>query len=95
MTHRPETDRRTRLAAVWPPTAEAAATAGHKPMSPVEAIRQKCLDCAIYQPSEIRACEALKCPLWPFRAGKHPYTAAARKKAAQGASFEAGEVDEA
>jgi len=43
-------------------------------MSPVEAIRQKCLDCSGQQPAEVKLCEAVTCPLWPFRAGRHPYT---------------------
>ena len=30
-------------------------------------------DCSCYQVSEVRLCEAVKCPLWPFRAGKHPW----------------------
>src|SRR5262245_27362549 len=45
---------RTELAAIWPPTAEAAAVAGHKQLSPLRAIRAKCLDCSCYQPREAR-----------------------------------------
>jgi hypothetical protein len=62
------------LASVWPPTARVAATAGHKPLSPTEAIRRKCLDCCAGQIAEVRLCEAVSCSLWPFRAGRHPYT---------------------
>jgi hypothetical protein len=65
---------RSELAAVWPPTAAAAAIAGHSPMSPMQAIRRKCLDCSGSQKLEVRLCEAIHCPLWPFRAGRHPYT---------------------
>jgi hypothetical protein len=61
------------LAAIWPPTADVAREAGHRPQSPLRAIRDKCLDCSCYQVSEVRLCEAVKCPLWPFRAGKHPW----------------------
>ena len=64
---------RTELAAIWPPTSAIARQAGHKPQSPLRAIRAKCLDCSCYQASEVRLCEAIKCPLWPFRAGKHPW----------------------
>jgi hypothetical protein len=74
---------RTELASVWPPTAAVAGEAGHKQTSPLEAIRLKCLDCCCYQPSEVRLCEAIGCSLWPFRAGKHPYT----KTRLQGADF--------
>lgn len=74
---------RTQLASVWPPTATVAAEAGHKRQSPMEAIRAKCLDCCCGQKSEIRLCEAVSCPLWPFRAGSHPYTAAALRNSLQ------------
>jgi hypothetical protein len=67
------TKTRTDLAAIWPPTSGVAREAGHKPQSPLRAIRDKCLDCSCYQVSEVRLCEAVKCPLWPFRAGKHPW----------------------
>jgi hypothetical protein len=72
---------RTEPASVWPPTAGVAREAGHKQMSPLEAIRLKCLDCCCYQPSEVRLCEAVTCPLWPFRGGKHPYTKARLQEA--------------
>ena len=65
---------RTALAAIWPPTSLVAALAGHERMSPVQAIRRKCLDCCGHQLAEVRLCEAISCPLWPFRAGRHPYT---------------------
>jgi hypothetical protein len=61
------------LVAIWPPTSEASREAGHEPMSPLRAIREKCRDCSCYQLNEIRACQTVKCPLWPFRAGKHPW----------------------
>ena len=70
---------RTELAAVWPPTAAIAADAKHAPLSPLQAIRRKCLDCSVFQVSEIKLCETLSCSLWPFRSGKHPYTSAKLK----------------
>jgi hypothetical protein len=71
----------TELAATWPPTAAVAREAGHKPQSPLRAIRDKCLDCSCYQVSEVRRCEAVKCPLWPFRAGRHPWWGEGEKPA--------------
>src|SRR5207247_1499081 len=65
---------RTQPVSSWPPNAAAAREAGHKPLTPIEAIRRKCLDCSCHQPSEVKLCQAIACPLWPFRAGKHPYT---------------------
>jgi hypothetical protein len=64
---------RTELAGTWPPTSAVSREAGHKPMSPLRAIREKCRDCSCYQLNEIRLCEATGCPLWPFRAGRHPW----------------------
>jgi hypothetical protein len=70
---------RTQLAATWPPTADVAREASHGPQSPLRAIRAKCLDCSCYQIGEVRLCEAIKCPLWPFRAGRHPWLAPREK----------------
>lgn len=65
---------RTELAAVWPPDIRIARLAGHRSMSPMQAIRRKCLDCSGHQISEVKLCETVNCSLWPFRAGRHPYT---------------------
>jgi hypothetical protein len=35
-----------------------------------EAIRNKCLDCCIYQVNEVKLCTAVLCPLWEHRFGK-------------------------
>ena len=78
---------RSELAAIWPPTVEAARQAGHEQQSPLRAIRAKCLDCSCYQPSEVRLCEAVRCPLWPFRAGRHPWHALSQKQAGNPPGF--------
>jgi hypothetical protein len=83
---------RTELASIWPPTAAIAREAGHKQTTPLEAIRLKCLDCCCYQPSEVRLCEAVTCPSWPFRAGKHPYTKGRLLEADFGATCAGGPV---
>jgi len=41
-------------------------------MSPLKAIRKKCLDCSSDQPSEVKYCAFKECPLYPFRMGKNP-----------------------
>jgi hypothetical protein len=38
---------------------------GHEPMSPMEAIRAKCLDCCAGSLHEVRCCVAMACPSWP------------------------------
>lgn len=43
-----------------------------KPLTPLQAIRQKCLDCVIYKPSEVRLCLADDCSLHPYRYATNP-----------------------
>ena len=47
--------------------------AGHTPMSPLKALRARCIDCCAGQPSEVRLCTAVACPSWPFRMGSNPW----------------------
>ena len=42
-----------------------------KGVSPLKAIRAKCLDCTCYQSSEVRLCPSKDCPLWYFRFGRN------------------------
>lgn len=46
---------------------------GHAPMSPMEALRARCLDCCAGSAHEVRGCCATTCPSWPFRTGKNPW----------------------
>lgn len=41
-------------------------------MTPIQAIRAKCLDCCCGQVNEVKLCTAERCPLHPFRLGKNP-----------------------
>ena len=41
-------------------------------MTPIQAIRAKCLDCCCDQANEVKLCLATRCPLHPFRLGKNP-----------------------
>lgn len=41
-------------------------------MTPMKAIRAKCLDCCCGSSHEVRLCTAEKCPLYPYRFGKNP-----------------------
>ena len=41
-------------------------------LTPIKAIRAKCLDCCCGQKNEVRLCPACNCPLWPYRMGKRP-----------------------
>ena len=44
----------------------------------LRSIRQKCLDCSCFQPSEVRDCRLMECSLWPFRFGSDPEPGPAR-----------------
>jgi hypothetical protein len=41
-------------------------------LTPLRAVRAKCLDCSVGQPVEVRMCEVTSCALFPFRMGKNP-----------------------
>lgn len=41
-------------------------------VTPIRAIRKKCLDCSGDSAAEVRACELTACPLYPYRLGKNP-----------------------
>ncbi len=43
-----------------------------KRLTPLKAIRAKCLDCSGSQPSQVRNCDISECPLYPYRFGKNP-----------------------
>jgi hypothetical protein len=81
---------RTELAAVWPPTATVARQTGHHRQSPLTAIRAKCLDCSGGSFAEARRCEAVSCPLWPFRAGRHPWLGFSEKPPSDSGDFQQG-----
>jgi hypothetical protein len=41
-------------------------------LTPMRAIRRRCLDCCNWQEKEVRNCQVETCALWPFRMGKRP-----------------------
>ena len=53
--------------------------AGHENIPLAKAVRKKCIDCCSFQVGEVRKCVAVSCPLWPYRMGVNPFTAAKRK----------------
>ena len=48
---------------------------GHKRMSPLDALRARCLDCCAGSANEVRLCVSVGCPAWPFRMGSSPWRA--------------------
>ena len=44
-----------------------------KILTPLKAIRARCLDCCCFNPNEVRLCTCTKCALYPYRFGKNPY----------------------
>lgn len=43
-----------------------------KRLTPMKAIRAKCLDCCCYNPNEVSLCPIMDCPLRPYRFGHNP-----------------------
>ena len=41
-------------------------------LTPIKAIRAKCIDCSCGELKEVRECPITKCPIWPYRMGKRP-----------------------
>ena len=41
-------------------------------MTPLRAIRAKCLDCCCGSAKEVRLCAVEKCPLFPYKMGHRP-----------------------
>lgn len=41
-------------------------------LTPIKAIRAKCLDCVGYDKGEVRKCDDKRCSLWPYRMGHNP-----------------------
>lgn len=44
-------------------------------LTPLKAIRAKCLDCCCGSSHEVNLCPCSNCALYPFRYGKNPYRA--------------------
>ena len=47
---------------------------GHYKKPILQAIRDRCLDCCVFQPSEVRKCVSVKCASWPYRMGTDPFS---------------------
>ena len=62
-----------------------------KRISPLKAIRLKCLECSCGSSNEVKLCPITQCALYPFREGHNPYIAkqewTEERKAAQRARF--------
>jgi hypothetical protein len=43
-----------------------------KILTPIEAMREKCLDCTGQHPKEIFLCRLTNCRIWPYRMGRRP-----------------------
>ncbi len=61
--------------------------AGHEETPIAKVIRNKCLDCCIEQPGEVRRCVCTSCALWPYRMGKNSFISARCKAANMRGNF--------
>jgi hypothetical protein len=41
-------------------------------LTPLKAIRAKCIDCSAGYLGEVRLCPVTTCPIWPYRMGRRP-----------------------
>ena len=41
-------------------------------LTPMRAIRYKCMECCCFDWAEVRECELTECPLWSYRMGHRP-----------------------
>jgi hypothetical protein len=41
-------------------------------LTPIKAIKAKCLDCCCGDKGEVKDCAVKDCPLWAYRLGKNP-----------------------
>jgi hypothetical protein len=46
---------------------------GFQPLSILQALRARCLDCCAGSSAEVRRCVSVNCPSWPFRTGFNPW----------------------
>ena len=44
-------------------------------LTPLQAVRRKCLDCSGGSSKDVRTCKFTDCTLYPYRMGKDPYRA--------------------
>ena len=54
------------------PHAQNSSTSTIKTLTPIKAIRAKCLDCSSGSFSEVKQCPVKSCSLWPYRLGHRP-----------------------
>lgn len=47
---------------------------GIQKISPIKAIKEKCIDCCCGQRKEVEVCGVPECALYPFRFGKNPFS---------------------
>ena len=48
---------------------------GHNPISPLKALRLRCIDCYGGCLKSVRGCTSTDCLSWPFRMGRNPWRA--------------------
>ena len=63
-----------------------------KILTPLQAIRAKCLDCCCRSKKEVKLCTIPDCPLYPYRFGHSPHRSHTRTPKQVAASKKAGEL---
>lgn len=57
-----------------------------KTLTPMKAIRAKCVECSGGVLKEVRECRVQSCPIWPYRMGTRPKTMTQRDRSKKGDS---------
>lgn len=63
-------------------------------MTPMKAIRAKCLDCSCGSSNEVKKCPITKCPLYPYRTGHRPKCSDSSETPVKTALFSDDDSDE-
>ena len=58
-----------------------------KRLTPIKAIRAKCLECSCGNVNEVKLCVIPDCPLYPYRLGHNPYIKRSEEQKAASASY--------
>jgi hypothetical protein len=67
----------------------------HEPMSPLAALRARCLDYCGGSADEVRKCVAVECPSWPFRMGVNSWRTVSEAKREAGRALAARRLEKA
>lgn len=60
-------------------------------LTPIKAIRAKCMNYCCWSKQEVKLCPTKDCPLYPYRMGRNPYIVRGAKNEYRDDDFDGGE----